>query len=182
MVLLGPALIAAATLVVSGVAKLVQPESASGAFTALALPDSRAAARVVGLVEIVLALTVIAVGGPAYVILGFWYAALAVAALRLVRAGSASCGCFGADSAPPSSLHVAANVVLAVFAIGAAIVGLGSLSTELVDLGWGASLLLVAWVAIGTSLVVAVYRVLPLVSAQLSRDLDEVPTFRAVNR
>ena len=180
--LLGPVLIAAATLVVSGAAKIVQPDSASGAFATLALPGGRPAVLVLGLVEVLGAGAVVAVGGSAYVALGIWYVGLAIVAVRLTRSGSASCGCFGAESAPPSTLHVLANVVLATVAIGAAVSGVGSIATELTALGWGAALLLLAWVAIGTALVVTVYRVVPLVSAELSRDTEEVPTFRAVSR
>ncbi len=165
MVLFGPVLMAAATLIVSGFAKLTQPDSAVGAFSALALGGGRITARFVGIVEVALAVAVVAAGGSAYLILGVWYVVLAVAAWWLVREGSASCGCFGAESAPPTALHVGANAVAVLVALGAAATGVRSAPVELADLGWALSVQLLLWVVIGTVLIVAVYRLLPLVLA-----------------
>ena len=62
MVLLGPALIAAAVLVVSGLAKLFRPATAVGAFEALDLPGGTPVVRALGIVEVTLALVVVGVG------------------------------------------------------------------------------------------------------------------------
>ena len=182
MVLLGPALIAAAVLVVSGLAKLFRPATAVGAFEALDLPGGTPVVRALGIVEVTLALVVVGVGGPAYYVLGAWYLALAIVAVLLVRAGSASCGCFGAASSPPSGPHVVANLVAAAISFAAAAAGVGALAAELSDLGTGAAALLLVWAAIGTGVAVAIYSVLPVVLAGASPDRRAVPTFGAVRR
>jgi hypothetical protein len=111
-------------LAAAGAAKLADPAPTGTTLAALGLPGGAATARVVGGVEVVLALAGLAVGGPVVAgAVAAGYAAFAVVVLLARRRGLASCGCFGARSAPPSTVHVLVNVASAVVAAAAAVVG-----------------------------------------------------------
>jgi hypothetical protein len=75
--------------------------------------------RLLGVVEIAIALAALALGGaiPA-ALLAASYAGFAWFARRLERRsrGTADCGCFGAGSAPVGPVHVGVNLVLAALA------------------------------------------------------------------
>jgi hypothetical protein len=146
------ALLGAGLLVPAGVAKLRRPADAADA---LGWRSARAhvAVRTIGLGELALAVTVVAVGGRlAAAVLALTYLAFAGVAFLQRRRG-ASCGCFGQAEAPAGLLHVAVNVVVAT---AAAVASLGSVpvavGTHLRDLGTGTGLLaaLVIVVAVAT--------------------------------
>jgi len=111
----------AGVLAAAGTSKLLRPAPAARALRALALP---AHPRVLGGAELALAVLAVAavprVSGPALALL---FAAFAVAAARLARAGAA-CGCFGvADERPPGRALVLLDCAAAVGAAAAAVVG-----------------------------------------------------------
>ncbi len=126
--------VVALVVVVGGAAKVVRPEPFAGLLATLGLPGGAVAARAAGAVEV-------ALGGAAFLTGARWAAALlAVAYLvfvgTVVRArqqGAASCGCFGAADAPPSTVHVVLNLVSAGVAAAAAAVGADSLRATLAD-------------------------------------------------
>ncbi|HEY4376563.1 MAG TPA: MauE/DoxX family redox-associated membrane protein, partial [Acidimicrobiales bacterium] len=120
----GPLFAAALLLAGSGVLKVARPTSAAHALRAAGLPGSGTAGRVLGAAEVVLALAALAVGGRvtaalvAACYLGFAAFVLRVRATAGDRAG---CGCFGAEEAPATPLHVVVNLLVAV-AAGLAVV------------------------------------------------------------
>jgi hypothetical protein len=121
MSVVGPFLVVAVVLVVSGAAKIAAPSSAAAMLSAVV---GRTVApnvgRIVGGAEI--ALGAIALGGwrPAAIALGVAYALFAVVAEVARRRGVASCGCFGAAEAPPGLTHVVLDVASAAAAFAAA--------------------------------------------------------------
>lgn len=107
-------LVLAAVFVRAGAAKLVRPEQTSAGFELLGVPKPAWAARVVPVVELGLALTLLTaprVGGIAsLIVLGAFTRFLG----RALAAGStAPCNCFGTASADPISLvDVVRNLLL----------------------------------------------------------------------
>ncbi len=125
MVAQAVATIALGLLGASGVAKLIDPEPTTGAMDAARLPSSNLLSRLLGTVEMVVAVAALAVGG--------WSALLAASGLYLAfavftfsalinRIPLQSCGCFGREDTPPTSIHVVYNLVSAV-AIGILVTG-----------------------------------------------------------
>lgn len=117
MVAQAVATIALGLLGTSGVAKLIDPEPTTGAMDAARLPSSNLLSRLLGAVEIVVAVAALAGGG--------WLALLAASGLYLAftvftfsallnRIPLQSCGCFGREDTPPTSIHVVYNVVSAI--------------------------------------------------------------------
>jgi hypothetical protein len=111
----------AGVLVAAGLSKLLRPAPAGRALRTLGLPGK---ARVLGGGELVVA--ALALGAPPRLsapVMALLFAAFAVAAARLARAGAA-CGCFGvADERPPGRALVALDGVAALAAAGAAALG-----------------------------------------------------------
>lgn len=152
----------AAVLAVSGVAKVTRPHSVGPALAALGLRHTLAAARLVGVAEVTLGTMALTVGGhwPGGAT-AVWYAGLTATSVALVQRGPAvPCGCFGDRSAPPSHVHTATNAVGAAIAGVAAVAGPSSLAAILLDTPLGGTLLALQ-VALGTWLLLAVYRDLP---------------------
>lgn len=117
MVAQAVATIALGLLGASGVAKLIDPEPTTGAMAAARLPSSNILSRLLGAVELVAAVTALAVGGwPALLAATGLYLAFAVFTFAALvnRIPLQSCGCFGRDDTPPTSIHAAYNVVSAV--------------------------------------------------------------------
>jgi hypothetical protein len=116
--------VVAIVLVVSGLAKVLTPSATTPVLADLRLPHSTIAVRGLGVVEVAIGTAALLVGSAildvavALLYLGF---ALVVVAAR--RAGTPSCGCFGANAAPPSTVHVAVNVCSAIVAVTAAVAG-----------------------------------------------------------
>ncbi|HVR77971.1 MAG TPA: MauE/DoxX family redox-associated membrane protein [Acidimicrobiia bacterium] len=111
MVAQAVATIALGVLGASGIVKLIDPDPTTGAMSTVGLPASNTLSRLLGIVEIVVAVIALAAGGLAVIAAAGLYAAFAVftvAALRL-ELPIQSCGCFGRDDTPPTILHVAYN-------------------------------------------------------------------------
>ena len=115
-------LIAAVLLGAAGASKAVTPESASAALARLQLYHRQGAVRLLGLVELIVAVSAFIVGGigPATALAAL-YAGFAVAAAAMVRSGSAMpCGCFGRVEMPATPRHVAVNILAVVAGLVAA--------------------------------------------------------------
>jgi len=129
-VLAGPFAIAAALLAIGGAAKAARPRDTAQALTAVGVRvrgvPMRVFVRVGGAVELVIGVGALVTGHAAFAALVaasyLLFAAFVVVALR---SGSpiSSCGCFGKVDTPPSTVHVVIDVVFAVVAAAAAIVG-----------------------------------------------------------
>jgi len=120
MSVIGPFLVTALVLVVSGAAKVAAPSSAAAMLSAVAgRTVSTAAGRAVGVFEIGLGVAALVGWRVAAIALGVAYLAFAVVAEVARRRGVPSCGCFGAAEAPPGTTHVALNVASAAIAFAA---------------------------------------------------------------
>jgi hypothetical protein len=118
----------------AAVAKLVSPARTSGALSSAGLPSGAAVVRFLAVVELLLAVAVLAVGGPLPALgLAFAYLGFAGFVARLLgKAGDrAGCGCFGGAEAPAGRLHVVVNLVAAAVASAAAFTGARGLGAEL---------------------------------------------------
>lgn len=111
---------AALLIGVAGSAKLAGPASTQVALRTAGLPSSRTTALLLGAAEIVVAAVAIVVAGRlgAALVAGA-YASFATFSRRLSARsqGKAPCGCFGADSAPVTALHVWVNLAVATVAL-----------------------------------------------------------------
>ena len=115
-------LMAAVLLGAAGAAKATAPEPASSALARLQLYHRLWAVRLLGVVELAVAVSAFIVGGfvPATALAAL-YAAFAVVAAAMVRSGSeVPCGCFGRIEMPTTWRHVTANILAAVAALVAA--------------------------------------------------------------
>jgi hypothetical protein len=112
--LLSPYLAAAGLLVASALAKLRHPGPAADALVELHLPATRLVVRGVSLVELAAAVLMVAqpeLGAPIACVLYLGFAVLVL--VQLVRGSTRSCGCLGSVALPPTGLHAALNVALA---------------------------------------------------------------------
>lgn len=168
MVSFGPYWVAAVVLAVAGIAKLRRPSAVTEALRAVGLPASPTTAIGLGVGELVLAVSVFAVGGPIPGLLtaGAYLAFAAVAARLASLAANPSkpmigCGCFGRSATPIGPTHVFANVALAAASLTAVLTSdtpsLPAVAADLPALGL-AHLLLIAAAAAAT---VAILTVLP---------------------
>ena len=107
------AAIALGLLAVAGVAKLTNPDPTSGALEAARLPSGRSLARAIGIIEVLSATVGLAIGALAVLPATVLYLGFTLFTLSSVlnRRPVQSCGCFGRDDTPPSSLHVVYNSV-----------------------------------------------------------------------
>jgi hypothetical protein len=111
-------------LVAAGASKVAAPSATGTTLGALGLPGGDAAARALGVLEVVAGLAALSVGGrPVALAVAVAYAAFAVVVAVARRRELPTCGCFGARSAPPSAVHVAVNAVSAAVAVAAAVAG-----------------------------------------------------------
>lgn len=115
-------LMAAGLLGAAGASKAIAPEPAAAALARLQLYHRQWAVRLLGLVELAVAVSAFIVGGvvPATALAAL-YAGFAVVAGAMVRSGSAEpCGCFGRIEMPATSRHVAVNILAALAGLTAA--------------------------------------------------------------
>ncbi len=115
-------LMAAVLLGAAGASKAITPEPATAALARLHLYHRQWAVRLLGLVELVVAISAFVVGGivPATA-LAVLYAGFTVVAAAMVRSGSAEpCGCFGRIGMPASWRHVALSILAAAAGLVAA--------------------------------------------------------------
>lgn len=112
MVAQGITTIALVLLIASGVSKVLDPNPTRGALKAARLPSSRTAVVVLGVLEIVAAVSGMVAGGlwvapAAALYLGFTF--FTFAAVR-GQIPVQSCGCFGREDTPPTALHIVYNL------------------------------------------------------------------------
>lgn len=106
--------IGALLLIVSGVAKIVDPEPTIGAMRTLRLPSSKLIAAGLGTGELVVGCATLAIDGIVPpVAFATIYAAFSVVVVAALASDSPlqSCGCFGRADTPPSAIHLAMNIV-----------------------------------------------------------------------
>src|SRR4051812_7814028 len=161
--LAGPVVVAAALVGLAGAMKVLQPASTAGALRALRLPSSYRVVRLLGLVEIALAIAAAASFSRAALVLlaavYLGFAAFVVAALD-ARAPVQSCGCFGRADTPPSIVHVALDLCAAGILFAAALTGTPGLDAVVPDQPWSA-VPFALLVAVCTYLCVIVLTLLP---------------------
>lgn len=106
-------LMAAVLLGAAGAAKAVTPEPASAALARLGLPHSLWSVRLLGLVELGVATTALALGGAGPAIaLAALYGGFAHAVWAMLRSDSAvPCGCFGRVEMPATRRHLVVNIL-----------------------------------------------------------------------
>jgi hypothetical protein len=105
------AAIALGLLGASGVVKLVDPEPTTGAMSIARLPASNPLSRLLGLVEVVVSVIALAFAGPAMLASAALYSAFTVFTLYALttRIPLQSCGCFGREDTPPTTIHTVFN-------------------------------------------------------------------------
>ena len=160
--LTGPALVAAALLVVAGAAKVADPANTAGALRAMRLPSSSTLVRCGAAVEAAIGVTAIVVGGAVpWALVAASYLAFAVFVVAALRAGTmiGSCGCFGHEDTPPHPVHVALDLVLAGVAAAAAAQGLVPADAIADDPGQGVVVVVLAGLSL--ALVYAAFVDLP---------------------
>ncbi|HLB38986.1 MAG TPA: MauE/DoxX family redox-associated membrane protein [Actinomycetota bacterium] len=148
--------LAAGLLVLAGAVKLARPHATAQALLDAGLPGSRAAARGVGVVEIVAgvwAFVVPGVGGA--LVLGAVYLGFAAFLGYVLRAhpDAGSCGCAGATAVPPSRLHLALDVVAGLVGLWYAMIVGPAFGAWVASLGWAtvpivAGVALAGWLAV----------------------------------
>ncbi len=152
----------AALLGVAGVAKLRRPLPTAQAMRSAGLLGSLGLARLLGAVEVAVAVAALLFGGPSTaLVVAAAYVGFASVSIRLMaRSGSEGCGCFGDDSAPVTNLHVVLNLLAAALAAFAAVWPTQGLPWIVADEPLG-SVLLAALVAVGVLLAQAAFTSLP---------------------
>lgn len=139
----GPFYAAAGLLGAAGVLKLLRPASTARALRAAQLTGtgsgtgvlaSPTIGRLLGMAEVSLASAALLLGGRVTAVLvtvGYLgFSAFTARLLRTAGAG-ASCGCFGADETPASTVHVAVNGCIALVGVLAVVWPVPDLSTVL---------------------------------------------------
>ena len=120
----GPLFAAALLLLAAGAVKVASPAGTRVALQKAGLPSQAMAVRLLGIVEVAIAVAALAIGGAvaaglvALAYLGFaGFAALLSHRTR----NTASCGCFGASDAPVGTVHVVVDLVAAALCAAAAL-------------------------------------------------------------
>lgn len=128
---LGPALVAAAMLVVAGAQKVLDPTMTVGALRALRLPSAPVLVRGAAAAELALGVLAVSAGGQlVWALVGLSYLAFSAVVIASMRTGSpvGTCGCFGREETPPHPIHLALNLVFALVATIAAVRGWGGVT------------------------------------------------------
>ncbi len=111
---------AAVLLLLAGGAKIARPSTTADLLFSLRVPllgfpSAEAQAIVLGVLEMALGVAALAIGGVVTAgLVGVFYVGFAAAVVRALMVGATSCGCFGRTESPPTRIHVAGNVGLAV--------------------------------------------------------------------
>lgn len=123
--LAGPFVVIAALVGVAGTLKLGRPATTARAMGEMGLPSSNLLVRVGAATEVAAAAGALAWGTrPFAIALAVSYAGFAAFVLAALRRGVplSSCGCFGGvRDTPPTSMHLALNVVAAGVAVAVAV-------------------------------------------------------------
>jgi hypothetical protein len=161
----GAVLVAALVLAWAGIAKAWRPGTTARALAATPLPHAPGLVRAFAVLEVVVAVGALTVGGPFAVAMGCSYAGFAGFVAVALRRGwpLSSCGCFGVADARPTRAHVVADAALAAAAFAAAVDGLRPIAVLADRPAEGAALAVVAAVTAG--LLVIVLSVLPELAA-----------------
>lgn len=144
---------AALLLIVAGVAKIVRPVPTTDLLASLGLPEVPAAVVVIGVVESVVGVLALVVGGPLLAAAtGALYVGFLAVVWRALVTGATTCGCFGRVNSPPSWLHVVGN---AGFAVASFVAVAGKTPTQVMadQLASGIGFVLGAAVIAGLALV-----------------------------
>jgi hypothetical protein len=121
----GPYFAACGVLVVTGTAKVRQPQATATALRAATGGGGARAARALGSIEVALGTLGALIGGGVALLVAALYGAFVAVALHLRRrAPGTPCGCLGDKSATVGVAHVAVSTGAAVVAVGYG-VGLG---------------------------------------------------------
>lgn len=125
---LGPLLVAAWLLAFAGFEKLERPAPTALALARAGLRVPDWCVRVLGVVEVALAVAAGALGGPAgWAVAGLYLGFAAFTTRQVLQARAtgeaADCGCFGDSAAPVGWSHVALNLALAAAGGLAGVVG-----------------------------------------------------------
>jgi hypothetical protein len=110
---------AAVLLAGAGVAKAARPANTARALRQLGLPASTSAVRAAATAELLVAASVLVVGGrwPAALLAASYLVFAAVVTLASRRGSPlSSCGCFGEVDAPPTVVHAMLNLCFAAMA------------------------------------------------------------------
>lgn len=131
----GPVLAACLLLAAAGAAKVRRPASTARALRSAGLPSGPPLARLLGAVEIAVAVWCVLSGSrPACALVAAFYLGFAAFTARLLLGGKgSSCGCFGEADTPASSIHVVVNIGLAAFAVAAAVEPPGPVASVIAD-------------------------------------------------
>lgn len=127
-------------LLVAGAPKIVRPMSTLDAARDLRLPFiSAGLVRAFGAVEVAVAIVALVVGGRVCAaLLGAFYVVFAgLVTKAFISKDVASCGCFAGSDSPPSILHAAIDVGLAVSAFLVAVSGAPSIAAIVSHEGLG---------------------------------------------
>jgi hypothetical protein len=127
-VLAGPFLIAAAVLALAGASKATDPRPTRLALAGVGLRVGAPAVRALGAVELAVAVAAAAFGGtlPAVAMAALYLAFDGYIVVARRRGATGGCGCFGASSAPPTNVHLFANLASAAVAVAVAVDPFGS--------------------------------------------------------
>ncbi|MDX6449259.1 MAG: hypothetical protein QOD08_1722 [Gaiellaceae bacterium] len=142
MVVLVPLVAAAAVLIgTAGLAKLRSPLATAQALSTAGVPHRYVLVRLLGGVELAVAVGVLATGAPGFLAaLGICYAGfagfLSYVLMRGIRLES--CGCAGSREIPPTRFHVVLNAAAAAAALAAVATAPPSAASVVVDLGLSA--------------------------------------------
>lgn len=113
-------------LAAAGLAKVFRPGPTGKAIRGATVPGaaflgSSGMVRLLGLVEVLVGLTVLGVGGPipAALLAASYLVLTVVAVIMIKRAPTTECGCFGASAEPVSRWHIAVNAGYTLVAVAA---------------------------------------------------------------
>lgn len=115
--------IGAGLLVLAGMAKVRRPDAPGRALVLAGLPGSALAVRALGIGEVLVGAAALLVGGPVWAAVALLYLGFTAFVVRERTRPTASCGCFGEEGVPLTSLHGAVDAVLAVAAVAATVLG-----------------------------------------------------------
>lgn len=123
----GPLQVVALTLIVSGMIKILDPRPSQEAMRSAGIPVGTGVlpGRLLGSVELLSGLALFVVPGRT---VAAWFAVLHLGLFGFVlallrRDPTASCGCLGRASAPPTRAHAGLNLAIAAIAAVAAVLG-----------------------------------------------------------
>jgi len=170
--IIGAHAVAAVLLTISGPRKLSDPAATAEFLAGLGVPiNSRSVfagslGRAIGLFEIVLGMSALAIGGGLFATLvGVVFLVFALLTWTAMRRGVGSCACFGRSDSPPTVLHVLIDLALAAVSFGSLA---GGIPLDLVEGRGAGRLIFVVGVGVGAGVV---YRLLDVSPGRPRGDL-----------